>query len=432
MAKAYPVTLNQVFRLWLPLAGSWVLMSIESPMLTAFVARMVSPEITLAAWGSLVYPISLAIEGPIIMLLTASTALAADRKAYDKLFKYMCFMSVILTLIHVILAFTPLYYFLAEGLMGIPEPLLEPGRIGLQIMTPWTIMIAWRRLNQGLMIKFGDSKSVAMGTVVRLVSLVSVLSIGKWFTSFSGIFVGSSAVAICVTMEALYAHIVVQKILRNKLPESSKQDEITRKSFTKFYLPLAIAPLTTLLVHPFGAAGMSRMPEALSSLAAWPVVYGLVFLTRSLGMAFNEVVVALVGKPNGKKELFRFTQILSLSAVAFLGIIAYTPLGEIWFRNVSGLSPSLTNLASVTIMFAVLMPGYQVYQAWYAGTLVHHNQTKGISESVMIYAGLALLGLWIGTQISTFSGIYWAINVFVFSGVCQTFFLRYRYKRISI
>ena len=190
--------------------------------------------------------------------------------------------------------------------------------------------------------------------------------------------------------------------------------------------------LTTLLVHPFGAAGMSRMPEALSSLAAWPVVYGLVFLTRSLGMAFNEVVVALVGKPNGKKELFRFTQILSLSAVAFLGIIAYTPLGEIWFRNVSGLSPSLTNLASVTIMFAVLMPGYQVYQAWYAGILVHHNQTKGISESVMIYAGLALLGLWIGTQISTFSGIYWAINVFVFSGVCQTFFLRYRYKRISI
>ena len=98
MAKAYPVTLNEVFRLWLPLAGSWVLMSIESPMLTAFVARMVSPEITLAAWGSLVYPISLAIEGPIIMLLTASTALAADRKAYDKLFKYMCFMSVILTL----------------------------------------------------------------------------------------------------------------------------------------------------------------------------------------------------------------------------------------------------------------------------------------------------------------------------------------------
>ena len=57
-------------------------MGIESPMLAAFVARMATPEITLAAWGSLVYPISLVVEGPIIMLLTASTALANDLPSY--------------------------------------------------------------------------------------------------------------------------------------------------------------------------------------------------------------------------------------------------------------------------------------------------------------------------------------------------------------
>ena len=76
MKHSKAVTLNEVFRLWLPLAGSWLLMGIESPMLAAFVARMTAPEITLATWGSLVYPISLVVEGPIIMLLTASTALA--------------------------------------------------------------------------------------------------------------------------------------------------------------------------------------------------------------------------------------------------------------------------------------------------------------------------------------------------------------------
>ena len=248
-------------------------MSIESPMLSAFVARMATPEITLASWGSLVYPISLAIEGPIIMLLTASTALTENRKAYNKLFKYMVIMSIVFSLIHFLLAFTPLFYFLADGLMNVPDELLEPGRIGLQIMTPWTIMIAWRRLNQGVMIKYGNSKSVAIGTVIRLVALVFVLSYGKWFTSLSGIIVGSSAVAIAVTVEALYAHSAVQKILNHKLPASSDHAEITRQNFTKFYLPLAITPLATLLIHPIGAAGMSRMPEALSSLASWPVVY---------------------------------------------------------------------------------------------------------------------------------------------------------------
>ena len=209
-------------------------------------------------------------------------------------------------------------------------------------MTPWTIMIAWRRLNQGVMIKYGNSKSVAIGTVIRLVALVFVLSYGKWFTSLSGIIVGSSAVAIAVTVEALYAHSAVQKILNHKLPASSDHAEITRQNFTKFYLPLAITPLATLLIHPIGAAGMSRMPEALSSLASWPVVYGLIFLTRSMGFAFNEVVVALLGKPEAKRQLFRFTQILAFSTIGLMGLIAFTPLGEIWFRDISGLSAKLT------------------------------------------------------------------------------------------
>ena len=43
----------------------------------------------------------------------------------------------------------------------------------------------------------------------------------------------------------------------------------------------------TLVIQPIGAAAMSRMPDALPSLACWPAVYGLVFLLRSLGFAFN-------------------------------------------------------------------------------------------------------------------------------------------------
>jgi hypothetical protein len=121
MPHSKPISLKDVFQLWLPLAGSWLLMGIESPMLAAFVARMVSPEITLATWGSLVYPISLVVEGPIIMLLTASTALAKDLFAYQKLFKYMIFMSLTLSLIHILIAFTPLFFFVAEDLMNVPK-----------------------------------------------------------------------------------------------------------------------------------------------------------------------------------------------------------------------------------------------------------------------------------------------------------------------
>jgi hypothetical protein len=406
-------------------------MGIESPMLAAFVARMVSPEITLATWGSLVYPISLVVEGPIIMLLTASTALAKDLFAYQKLFKYMIFMSLTLSLIHILIAFTPLFFFVAEDLMNVPKSLLLPGKIGLQIMTPWTLMIAWRRLNQGVMIRHGSSNLVAIGTFIRLASLVLVLSYGRWFTSFSGIIVGASAVAIAVTAEAIYAQLAVRRILKEMSHQSIESNQITRKSFMKFYLPLAITPLASLLIHPVGAAGMSRMPEALPSLAAWPVVYGLVFITRSLGFAFNEVVVALLPRPNGKLELLRFTRILAISTSAFLALLALTPLGSFWFLYVSGLSEELAYLSSVTLIFAVLMPGYQAYQAWYSGLLINENKTSGISYAVLVYAIIAIIGLWIGAHRATFPGIYWAVNVFVFAGLSQTLYLRHSYKKIG-
>lgn len=407
-------------------------MGIESPTLTAFVARMAMPEINLAAWGSIIYPISLAVEGPIIMLLAASTALATDKKTYGKLFNYMIVMSLVLTTIHVLIAFTPLFYMVVSGLLNVPEPLLEPGRIGLQIMTPWTFMIAWRRLNQGVMIKYGNSRAVAYGTVIRLVTLVSILFLGITYTDWSGAKVGSVAVAISVSMEALFAHFTVQNILNKILPPSSEAKPITLNSFTHFYLPLAMTPLMTLLIHPAGAAGMSRMPDTLASLASWPVVYGLIFLTRGLGFAFNEVVVSMAGRPSGKIQLQRFARMLALATMAILAVVALTPLGEIWFSGVSGLSSELTHLSSVTVMFAILMPGYQVYQSWYGGMLVHHHKTRGISEAVLVYVSMALFGLWLGTKLATFPGIYWTINVFVISGLCQTFFLRYRYRRIKL
>ena len=63
---------------WLPLAASWLFMGLERPLVSAFMARLQEPEISLAAYASAVFPLSLIIESPIIMLLAASTALSKD------------------------------------------------------------------------------------------------------------------------------------------------------------------------------------------------------------------------------------------------------------------------------------------------------------------------------------------------------------------
>ena len=82
------------------------------------------------------------------------------------------------------------------------------------------------------------------------------------------------------------------------------------------------------------------MPRALISLAAWPVVTGLIFMLRSLGIAFNEVVVALLDEPGAAPALRRFTGILAAGTTLALVAIAATPVAPWWFSRVSALSPT--------------------------------------------------------------------------------------------
>ncbi|HEY5572580.1 MAG TPA: hypothetical protein VIK64_06135, partial [Anaerolineales bacterium] len=145
---------RRIVHTWWPLAASWLLMGAELPALSAVVARLANPEINLAAYGGVVFPLALIIESPIIMLLAASTALSKDWNSYRKLYRFMMVSGAGLTVLHILVAFTPLYYVVVETILGAPQEIVEPARTGLMIMTPWTWSIAYRRFHQGVLIRF--------------------------------------------------------------------------------------------------------------------------------------------------------------------------------------------------------------------------------------------------------------------------------------
>ena len=101
------------------------MMGLELPLVTATMARLAEPRLSLAAYGGVVFPLSLVIEGPIIMLLSASTALARDRASYDLMRRFLWGSILSLTAIHVLVAFTPLFDVVAGQWLGVPAEILE-------------------------------------------------------------------------------------------------------------------------------------------------------------------------------------------------------------------------------------------------------------------------------------------------------------------
>ena len=422
-----PLELRDVTRIWWPLAASWLLMGVELPLFTHVVAGLPDPKLHLAAFGSVVFPISLLIEAPIIMLLAASTALCADRLVYRKLHRFTNLAGLVLTVVHVLFAFTPAFDWLATRVLDVPDAVIEPARLGMRIMTPWTWAIAHRRFQQGVLIRFGDSRSISFGTLLRLASNVATLWLLQRAGSTTGILVGTAGIAVGVTMEAVFVHARTRVILRERMPERLESHApLSRKAFLAFYVPLAMTPLMTLVIQPLGSWAMSRMPNALDSLAAWPAVHGAVFLTRGVGMAFNEVVVSGLSRPGAAASLRRFTLLLALGTFSVLAIVGLTPLAGIWFEGVQGLDPELARLCRRAILVALPMPAYQAIQSWYQGALVHAGQTRGITEAVALYLGVAACGLALGVQYAQASGIHIALAVFVVSGILQTIYLGWR------
>jgi hypothetical protein len=418
---------KRILHTWWPLAASWMLMGAELPALSAVVARLANPEINLAAYGGIVFPLALIVESPIIMLLAASTALSRNYDSYRKVWRYMMFAGGLLTGLHILVAFTPLYYVVVEGILGSPSAIVEPARVGLMIMTPWTWSIAYRRFNQGVLIRFDHSKAVGIGTMVRLSADIIVLAIGYVSGTIPGIVVATCAVACGVISEAIYAGIVVRPVVQRELKVATQVGEpLTLRSFLDFYIPLAMTSLMTLLVNPIGSAALGRMPDPLASLAVWPVVTGLVFMFRSMGMAYNEVVVALLDEPRSTESLRRFTGLLFGAATILLLIITATPLAEVWFREIQGISPALTSLGLLGLWIALPMPGLNVLLSWFQGAILHGRRTRGISEAVAVFLVTASIILWAGVVWGGTSGLYIGLAAFDVAMVAQTLWLRHR------
>ena len=138
------------------------------------------------------------------------------------------------------------------------------------------------------------------------------------------------------------------------------------------------------------------MAVPLDNLAAWPPVNGLIFMSRSMGIAFNEVVVSLSGRLGARRVLGRFAFWLALGLSSFLAIVSLTPLSSVWFESVSGLSPDLVEIACLAVPLGILLPAATVYQSLHTGYLVNAHKTRAVPESVALFLLVTTAGLLFG------------------------------------
>jgi hypothetical protein len=395
--------------------------------LAAVVARLANPGIHLAAYGSVSFPLIGILQAPILTLLSLSTAMSKDWDSFQKGRKLMFYLGGGVTVIYLIIAFTPLYYVIVRGWIGAPEEIIEPARLGMYVGLPWAFAVAYRRFHQGVMIRFEHSSAVTVGTLLRFAADAVVLYLAYTTKAIPGTIAASLMMVVGVITEAVYVGLRVRPVLKTEVRFApAPAENILLRDMITFFIPLGLMPLLNQLIRPIGSAALSRMPNPLQTLAVWPVVASFSFLIITPGSVYNEVVIALLDRPFSRDSLRRFMAILMAAQLVIMLVLALTPLAHIWFSQVSGLSPDLSVLASQA--FIVLIPSSLItpLNSWFSGNLLHYRKSRGVTEGMVVYLVVFILSLILGGSLFQMNGIFVAVSASMLASLSQTAWLGVR------
>ncbi len=416
-----------IFLFWLPLFASWLLMTLEGPIVSATINRLPNEIVMLAAQG-IVVSISVTIESPIINLLATSTALSKDRASYLLLRKFTFHWMISLTAITILLAFTPLFELVFIELMAVPKEVAEWIRPGLRIMTFWSAAIAWRRFLQGIMIRYDQTRKVAWGTLVRLISSAGTVILLATWTEWAGVIIGSIALMAGVISEALYATLAVRPILRNQLGLHNKPNDRPTLTYSKlfwFHLPLATTSLLILLVQPLVALSLARSTNPTLSLATWPIVFQIMLVMRAAAFALPEVVIA---RSNGKetfKPIRRFSLSLVLGTTLFMCLFVLTPLVDMYLYGIQDTTRLVGTIASNSLLLFIPLPALTVMISWIRGLLINKSVTKAVNAGMVVNLVVSIILLVIGVR-QQWPGINAAAIALVVAAFAEFSFLWWR------
>jgi len=405
------------------------MMSVEGPFLSALIARLDEPKYNLAAYG-VAFALALIIEAPVIMMMSASTALVKDSHSFHKLRKFTFLLSGGLTLLMLILAIPFNFYYITEDLIGLPIKVAELTHIATIILLPWPGAIGYRRFCQGILIRNNMTRRVAYGTIIRLTTMLLTATALFTLTKVPGVVVGAIALSMAVVAEAIASRLMTAGIISKISKIPSLNGNMTYKEIFNFYYPLALTSLLSMGVQPLVTFFVGKSVMALESLAVLPVVTSFVFIFRAFGLSYQEVIIAKMDKEEFNFiPLRNYALILAGSLSFVLFIIAFSPLSGFWFGNVSGLSDALSEFSKIPLQIMAIIPALTVWISFQRAMLVNVKNTKLITTGTAIEFVTITIVMYLTVNIFLLNGAISATTSFIIGRLAANFYFN-RYVKL--
>ncbi len=372
-------------------------MALDGPMSVGLISRLGKPEINTAAF-LIMMSLSIWIESPIIDLLSTSTTLSKNHQHYVTLSRFVLYLLAGVTVAHFLIVFTPFYWFVTETGLNLKHEVAEAARLGMMIMLLWSAVIGWRRYLQGILIRFGSTRSVGIGTMLRVCVMFGVGVALFYYSHLPSVVIAAIALMTSVAAEAAFVHWLARPVIAEHLSAESHSDEppLTMKKLTSFHFPLTATTMVHLTTLPVIGAALARMPNPIPSLAGYEVASTILFVHRAPTYSLTDVVITLYKGAASSAALRRFCTLVGLSLSGFLFTLALTGLDRIIFADVLGAKLEVAKLAHLAFLASGLAPLLEALQGYVRGMLTAHHLTVSRLVAILVASTVLVTTLSLG------------------------------------
>ncbi len=415
------VSLGQLWREFIPLSLSDVMMAAGDPLVTTTLAHLPNARTNLAGVG-IAKALAIFFESPIIMLLHASNAVAANPKSRQALWRFMLLAGVSLSLLLGLLTLPLIFDLVGGRFLGIPVALAATVQQVLLLMILWPLAIAWRRYFQGLLIYHGNSRSIAIASIARLVTMGLALAIGVTL-KFSGAILAGSALIIGLLVETCLITIFAHRCGATVSPPTPEASTLPANlvEIWRFYWPLANSMLVNWGGKALLVGAIARAVDAPIALAAWPAAWGLVLVVANSTRMVQQIIIKYQGRVLDR-ILLKFALSVGGCCSILLLLISTTTIGEWVIQGFIGTDRDLINSIKPVLLICAGIPLLVAIQNATQGFLVGAGKTGSVNRATWIGTAVLLGIAWLSVGVGL-SGAIAAAMAMVGAMLIEVLFL---------
>ncbi|GAA0373059.1 multi antimicrobial extrusion protein MatE [Bacillus horti] len=387
---------------FIPLGFSASLVTLSHVIINSTLARSEQAEFVIACYA-IAMSIFVFTEKSAVLLRQTCSALIKDQKSFHNMFRVTVYVILLLFLVAMTIAYTPLGNWIYLTLFGAGREMVEEIQNTYRILLFVTIFSALRCLYHGIIISNRKTKWLTIGMVIRLLIMYAL---SLYFLSTGQIDGRTGAIIFLVGMivECAISAWEGRRLIKELPSERPNQPVATQRNIMIFYYPLVLSTLFTVLIGPSINAFLGNLSDMELAIASYALALSFTQLVLSF-FSYTHQIVLNFYRQNARKVM-QFSFALGLVPFLLLALLCYTPIGAWGLEHILGLNERLLEATLQCMKVFMIMALVFPYLDFCNGLLMLKGQTRFMIASqatnltgtiLVLIIGVSYLSGWSGS-----------------------------------